>query len=74
MRHITKIDFEEWLNNEVTMRFLSEIKEDFANCQNERIVGDHEQMIRMAHERNAAMEIFENVLTWKPSELIEESK
>lgn len=73
MKHITKTDYEEWLNNEVTKRFLSEIQEDLTYCQNERIVGDQEQMIRMAHERNQAMTIFEEVLSWKPAE-IEESK
>lgn len=76
MSNITKDDYEIWLNNDVTKRFLFEIKAYLDDCKSERIIGDHEQMIRMAHERNEAMHIYEYVLAWKPEELFkdEESK
>lgn len=74
MSNITKDDYEIWLNNDVTKRFLSEMQSDLDDCRKERIVGDHEQMIRMAHERNEAMEIFENVLSWKPAELLKDDQ
>lgn len=74
MRHITKDDFESWLHNDVTLRFFAEMTEDLEYFKNQRITGDHEQIIRLVHERNQGMDIIENVLTWKPAELIEESK
>ena len=76
MSNITKDDYEIWLNNDVTKRFLSEVQNDLDYSKGQRITGDHEQMIRMAHERNEAMSIFENILAWKPEELFkdEESK
>ncbi len=74
MRNITKDDFESWLHNDVTLRFFAEMTEDLEYLKNQRITGDHEQIIRLVHERNQGMDIFENVLTWKPAELIEENK
>jgi hypothetical protein len=74
MRNITKDNFESWLHSDVTLRFFAEMTEDLEYFKNQRITGDNEQIIRLVHERNQGMDIIENVLTWKPAELIEESK
>jgi hypothetical protein len=61
--------FEMWKDNEVTHRFMEEMRIALNEAVNERIFGTHENMIKAAHERNEAINIFESVLEWKPQEL-----
>jgi len=62
-------EYASWKDSDVTKRFLAEIAIQLQEAKEERIIGTHEQMIKMAHARNEAMDILESVLTWKPSEL-----
>jgi hypothetical protein len=71
MRNVLKEEYLSWLDNDVTKRFMAEIKSSLQDAYEERVTGTHEQMIRIAHERNAQMDIFNNILDWKPSELEE---
>jgi len=71
--NITKDDYEVWKDNHVTKQFMLEILEDLEILRNMRIVGDHEQMIRLAHERNANMLTLGSIISWKPAELNEET-
>lgn len=72
MARITKNDFHDWLDNPITKELLRELLEELEEAKAERIIGNHEQMIRMAHERNAEMTVIGQLLNWKPKELIEE--
>jgi hypothetical protein len=66
---ISKDAYEMWKDNAVTHRFMEEMKAELKTTIEERIFGTHEQMIKAAHERNVAINIFESVLEWKPQEL-----
>lgn len=71
---ITKDSYEMWLDNEVTKAFFDAIKEDLESLKGSRIFGSTENMIMMAHERNANMDMLEQILDWKPENLIEDKQ
>lgn len=67
--NITKDQYDAWMDNDVTKRFMDCIKEDLESVRCAKIYGNHESMIKIAHERNMSMEIFESILNWKPTEI-----
>lgn len=72
MRNITKADFSEWKDSEVTQRFLAYIAEGLDDAHRLVITGDTEQIVRLVHARNEAMQIFNEILEWKPQEVLED--
>ncbi len=72
--NITKDDFEVWKDHPVTKQFMIELALDMEILRDMRIVGTHEQMIYMAHRRNAQMEMISKLTSWIPAQLNEESQ
>jgi len=67
---ISKDDYYAWKNDEVTKRFMAEMLINLQNTEKERIYGVTDtDIIRAAHARNEALNIYENILVWKPIEL-----
>lgn len=74
MRNITKADFNEWKDSEVTQRFMAYIAEGLRDAHELVITGDTEQIVRLVHARNEAMQIYNEVLEWKPDEIINQEE
>lgn len=74
MQKISKDDYENWKDSEVTRRFFQEIEENLRNAESERIpeTFSMEQVFAMNAARNEAVDVLENVLNWKPLELIDD--
>lgn len=68
---VTRDEYQSWMDNDVTKRFLSEIGQELDRATKEQIYGSPEEIIARSHARNEAMDILTNVLEWKPEELEE---
>jgi len=69
--NIRRDSYNAWLHNDVTKRFLHDIMLSLKDTTESKIYGKtSDEIIKLAHERNAKMQALEYVLKWTPNELL----
>jgi hypothetical protein len=74
MNVVTKNDYQDWLNDDVTKAFLAEISERLNDECQRLITGTPDDIMRVVHARNEAITIFRDILEWKPESLINQEE